>query len=295
LFRACISKIVFLNLRLDRGLPLVNADSGQIQQVIMNLITNASEAIGDRPGAISLSTGVQVCEAPALNRSRVGDIPQPGRFAWLEVADTGCGMDHETQLRLFDPFFSTKSMGRGLGMSAILGIVRAHKGAIFLDSTPGQGTTIRVLLPAVATQPADALQSAISGYPSGVPGERRAFAGTIMVVDDEDMVRNVCAKVLQRLGWKVIAAANGPEAIRLYKEDPARVTCVILDQSMPEMDGMTVFRELRAINPGVKVILSSGYSNDQAGGQNLGAEGLAGFIQKPYTIDGLRKQLASIL
>jgi PAS domain S-box-containing protein len=295
LFRTCISKIVVLNVRLDRGLPLVNVDSGQIQQVIMNLITNASEAIGDRPGAISLSTGVQTCEAAALSRSRVGELPQPGRFVWLEVADTGCGMDHETQLRLFDPFFSTKLMGRGLGMSAILGIVRAHQGAIFVDSTVGQGTTIQVLFPAGETRLLGAGPGATSGNPSSQPGEKRATEGIILVVDDEDMVRNVCARILRRLGWQVITAADGPEAIKLYQKNFPTITCVILDQSMPQMDGMTVSRELHAINPGVKVILSSGYSNDQIAGQRPTAEGLAGFIQKPYTIDSLRQELARVL
>jgi CheY-like chemotaxis protein len=204
-------------------------------------------------------------------------------------------MDHETQLRLFDPFFSTKLMGRGLGMSAILGIVRAHQGAIFVDSTVGQGTTIQVLFPAGETRLLGAGPSATSGNPSSQPGEKRATEGIILVVDDEDMVRNVCARILRRLGWQVIAAANGPEAIKLYQKNFPTITCVILDQSMPQMDGMTVSRELHAINPGVKVILSSGYSNDHIEGQCLTAEGLAGFIQKPYTIDGLRQELARVL
>jgi PAS domain S-box-containing protein len=294
LFRACISKIVVLNVWLDRGLPPINADAGQIQQVIMNLITNASEAIGDRPGAISLSTGMQSCDTPALSRSRAGELPPPGRFVWLEVTDTGCGMDQETQLRLFDPFFSTKLMGRGLGMSAILGIVRAHQGAIFVDSAAGQGTTIRVLFPAGETPPREAGTNATAMNPHSLPGEQRLREGTVLLVDDEAMVRNVCAKVLQRLGWQVIEASDGPNAIELYRKSGAGIACVLLDQSMPQMDGTTVFRALRAINPAVKVILSSGYSNDQTTGQCLTTEGLAGFIQKPYTVDGLRQELARI-
>jgi PAS domain S-box-containing protein len=295
LFRACISKMVVFNVQLDRGLPLVNADSGQIQQVIMNLITNASEAIGDQPGVISLSTGVQTCDTATLSVSRVTELPPSGRFVCLEVTDTGCGMDNETQLRLFDPFFSTKLMGRGLGMSAILGIMRAHQGAIFVDSTVGKGTTIRVLFPAEPPPPAAAKLSApIEILPEGSPA-KPATVGTVLVVDDEDMVRKVCAQILRRLGWNVITASNGPEAIKLYGENVDGITCVVLDQSMPQMDGMTVFRELRVINPGAQVILSSGYSNDQGAGQRLAAEGLAGFIQKPYTIDSLRQQLARIL
>jgi CheY-like chemotaxis protein len=204
-------------------------------------------------------------------------------------------MDHQTQQRLFDPFFSTKSMGRGLGMSAILGIVQAHKGAIFVDSTMGRGTTIRVLFPAGEMPSIEEQRSTAAETLPGHPGEKRATVGTILLVDDEDMVRNVCAQILRRLGWQVIAAASGPEAIKLYQKSVSNITCAILDQSMPQMDGMTVFRELRAINPGAKVILSSGYSNDQSAVQRLTSEGLAGFIQKPYTVEGLRQQLASIL
>jgi two-component system, cell cycle sensor histidine kinase and response regulator CckA len=295
LFRACISKIVGFNVHLDRALPLINVDSGQIQQVIMNLITNASEAVGDQPGAISLSTGVQTCDAACLSRSSVGELPPPGRFVYLEVADTGCGMDPPTQRRLFDPFFSTKSMGRGLGMSAILGIVRAHQGAIFVDSTVGKGTTIRVLFPAGEMPPPNEPQSAVAESLPGPAGEKSAAKGTILVVDDEDMVRNVCVHILRRHGWQVIAASNGPEAIELFRQNPAGIDCVILDQSMPQMDGMTVFRELRTIQPGVKVILSSGYSSNHGSGQSLSAEGLAGFIQKPYSLQGLREELARVL
>ena len=295
LFRACISKIVGFNVHLDRALPLVTVDPGQIQQVIMNLITNASEAVGDQPGAISLSTGVQTCDAACLSRSRVGELPPPGRFVYLEVTDTGCGMDPPTQLRLFDPFFSTKSMGRGLGMSAILGIVRAHQGAIFVDSTVGKGSTIRVLFPAGEMPPPTEPQGAAAESLPGHTGEKSAAEGTILVVDDEDMVRNVCVHILRRHGWQVIAASNGPEAIELFRKNPAGIDCVILDQSMPQMDGMTVFRELRTIQPGVKVILSSGYSSDHGPGQSLGAGGLAGFIQKPYSLQVLREELARVL
>ena len=294
LFRACISKRVVLNVSLDRGLPLINADSGQIQQIVMNLITNASEAIAERPGAITLSTGVQTCDEAALSRSRVTGIPQPGRFVFLEVADTGCGMDHETQLRLFDPFFTTKMMGRGLGMSATLGIVRAHNGAIFVDSMVGRGSTIRVLFPAGETVPIGTGQGAVAETLSTAPGGAPADEGTILIVDDEDMVRNVCARILRRLGWQVFTASNGPDALEIYRKNPSEITGVILDQSMPEMDGIAVCRELQIINPAVKVILSSGYSNEQKIGLNSETAGLAGFIQKPYTIEVLRNEIARV-
>ena len=288
LFRACISKIVVLNVGLEQGLPFINADPGQIQQVIMNLITNASEAIGEQPGAISLSTGVQACDTASLSRSRLAEIPPAGRYVYVEVADTGCGMDRDTMLRLFDPFFSTKSVGRGLGLSAILGIVRAHHGAIFVDSIPKQGSTVRVLFPAGEAPPADDAKAAEPGNAAAVSS--RQNAGAIMVVDDEDIVRTTCARILRKDGWRVIEAANGPEAIDLFRKDPSGVACVLLDQSMPHMDGMTVFRELRAIEPRARVILSSGYSSE-----DLMAEGLDGFIQKPYTAQELAQKIAQVL
>jgi len=294
LFRACISKIVVLNVHLGNGLPVVEADSGQIQQVIMNLITNASEAVGDRPGVIALSTGIQTCDATSLSRSRSQAIPPPGSFAFLDVTDTGCGMDDQTQLRLFDPFFSTKTMGRGLGMSAILGIVGAHHGAIFVDSTVGKGTSIRVLFPAAEPSPAAEERNAVPESRPGHSRDRRA-RGSVLVVDDEDMVRTVCSQILRRIGWSVTEASNGPEAIERYRKNPADFAVVILDQSMPQMDGMTVFRELRIINPAVKVILSSGYSHDLSSGERLAEEGLAGFIQKPYSLQSLRDELDRML
>jgi CheY-like chemotaxis protein len=204
-------------------------------------------------------------------------------------------MDPPTQLRLFDPFFSTKSIGRGLGMSAILGIVRTHKGAIFVDSKVGQGTTIRVLFPAGEMPPVGKERRAASIQPFDHAGKKRASEGTIMVVDDEDMVRNVCVQILRRQGWEVIEAASGREAIELFRKNSTSIACVILDKSMPQMDGMTVFKELLTIQPGVKVILSSGYTNDQSPGESIAAEGLAGFIQKPYSLQGLRDELTRVL
>ena len=291
LFRACISKLVTLSVETTANLPRIKADPSQIQQVVMNLITNASESIGDRPGAVRLRTGVLTCDEATLRRSRADEIPPAGQFVVLEVTDTGCGMDESTQQRLFDPFFTTKFTGRGLGMSAILGIVRGHRGAIFVDSTVGQGATIRVLFPALANTAATLVepQSPASRPPTATP------AGLILVVDDEEVVRRVCSQMLTRRGWRVLEAADGLQAIATFRRHSAEIVCVVLDLSMPHIGGIEVFRTLRRIRPDARVILSSGYGNDQSTGKKLTTEGLAGFIQKPYSTDALLSELERAL
>ncbi|MDO8835509.1 MAG: response regulator, partial [Vicinamibacterales bacterium] len=293
LLRACIPKLVHLTLDLKEPLHAIVADAGQVQQVIMNLITNAAEAIGDHAGVITLTTRMQDVDTDALRASRVEETPEPGMFVCLEVSDTGCGMDAHTQQRLFDPFFTTKLMGRGLGMSAILGIVRGHRGAIMVDSEPGTGSCIRVLFPAGDALPASALP-ARTGEPAG-DAERTPVRGYVLVVDDEDMVRDVCRRMLQQAGWAVLDADGGQSAIDVYAAHADEVACVILDLSMPQMDGYGVFRALRAIRPDVRVILSSGYSRNHEPGTGLAAEGFAGFIQKPYAAKTLRDEVARVV
>jgi PAS domain S-box-containing protein len=292
LFRACISKLVTLDVATAADLPRVKADPGQFQQVIMNLITNASESIGHRPGVVHLRTGIVDCDDATLQRSRADSIPPAGRFVYLEVADTGCGMDADTQQRLFDPFFTTKFAGRGLGMSAILGIVRGHDGAIFLESAVGQGTTIRVLFPAESPEVTAATVAA-----ARPPGQPAAVApsGTILVVDDEDVVRRVSCLMLAKRGWRVLEAADGLQAIDLVRQHAADIACVLLDLSMPHMGGIEVLHTLRLIRSDLPIILSSGYSNDQGASKKLTADGLAGFIQKPYTSEVLLGEIARVL
>jgi PAS domain S-box-containing protein len=292
LFKAGVPKAVTFHLGLARNLPVTGVDPEQLEQIILNLIGNAADAIGDHPGVISLATGVQDCDEACLQRGRGGTIPSPGRFVYLEVADTGCGMDEATTQRMFDPFFSTKALGRGLGMSAILGIVRAHGGAVFVESAEGRGTAVRVLFAVdkVAESPEP---RPVTANPS--PGSAAAPEhGAILVVDDEDMVREVCVRMLQRLGWRTLEARNGAAAIDLFRANAGGVAGVILDLSMPGMDGVTVFRELRLIRPDVLTILSSGYNKDQAAVDHLTDEGLAGFIQKPYTLQRLRQSLEKV-
>jgi two-component system cell cycle sensor histidine kinase/response regulator CckA len=225
--------------------------------------------------------------AQDLKRSRIEDVPHAGRFVYLEVSDTGVGMDEQTQQRLFDPFFTTKATGRGLGMSAILGIVRGHAGAIIVESAVGKGTTIGILFPAIKGAQT-AKDSAVSAPP--IAALRTAVTGTVLVVDDETIVRDVCKEMVESFGIRVLTAVDGRDAIEVFRQNADRISCVILDLSMPNMDGMTTLKELIRIKPDVKVILSSGY-DEQDSIRRVSGQGQAGFIQKPYTLTNLRDAL----
>jgi signal transduction histidine kinase/CheY-like chemotaxis protein len=294
LFRASVSRTVTMNMQLAPRLPAIQADPGQVQQIVMNLITNASEAIEDEVGVVTLVTGVQDCDERYLRRSRLDQKPPPGRFVYLEVSDTGCGMDAGTQHRIFDPFFTTKFTGRGLGMAAVMGIVRGHGGAIMLDSQLGVGSTIRVLFPAAGTGDATTAAPAREEAAALPPETEPMRSGTILVVDDEPHVRRVCSRILERLGFQVVTAADGQEALNLFQEHDGRFLCVLLDLTMPGMDGVATFRHLKRLQPDLKVILFSGYDESQAV-QLFVDEGLAGFIQKPFGVQELQSKLKSIL
>jgi CheY-like chemotaxis protein len=289
-----ICKTVVFRLDLFPLLPSVMADAGQMQQVVLNLVINASEAIGEETGGVSLRTGVLECDDVYLGNSRLEEKPPPGRFAFIEVSDTGCGMDEETQRRLFDPFFTTKFPGRGLGMSALQGIVRGHNGAILVDSDVGKGTIIRVLFPAM---PAEERPQKPSIEPASTPPEKAAlpaFSGTALLVDDEVGLRNLCKTILEHFGFRVLTASDGEECVKVFSALADEITCVILDLTMPKMDGAAAFIELKRIRPDVPVILSSGYDKTEATRRFTG-KGLAGFIQKPYEIKTLRSELERVL
>jgi PAS domain S-box-containing protein len=294
MLKASISKHVRLNLDLGWDLPAITADPEQIQQVVVNLIANASEAIGDGPGVISLTVGVLDCDDSFLLRSRLEEKPPAGRFVFLEVSDTGCGMDQETQLRLFEPFFTTKFLGRGMGMPAVLGIVRGHKGAILVDCEPDRQTTVRVLFPVTGRAPTDRVDAAEAGAVPWADTEAPLPFGTVLVVDDETVVREVARAMLERIGCRVLTAGGGLEAVEVFRAHAGEISCVILDLTMPDMDGVATFGELRRVNPDAKVILSSGH-NEQEATRRFAGKGLAGFIHKPYQIQSLRVILERIL
>ena len=281
-----IAKNVVLKFHLAENLPPVEADGAQLQQVIMNLVINASDAIGKKSGVISLSTGMMQADADYLGGAYAADGIEPGRFVFLEVADTGCGMDERTQKKLFDPFFTTKFTGRGLGMSAVLGIVRGHHGAIKVYSEEGQGTTFKVLLPASKEAVSDHTRQTARGEWCG--------AGTVLIVDDEETIRETAAMMLRDMGFDTISAEDGEQGVDIYRKCQNEIVAVLLDMTMPKLDGKGCFREIRRINKDVRVVLSSGY-NEQDATNRFAGQGLAGFIQKPYTPGDLRAKMKEAL
>ena len=287
LVKASISKKVSVRYHLAENVPVIEADPAQVNQLVINLVINASESIADQEGIIDISTGTLQCDANYLKQSHFIDFPPEGTYVFLEIGDTGCGMDPETQARIFDPFFTTKFMGRGLGLAAALGIVRAHKGAIRVESRSGQGTVFRVLFPVSknATQ-------RLMGTP--VTSDAWRGSGTILLVDDEEPVRHVCKPILERYGFLVLTAADGREAVRLFQEHHASIVCVLLDLTMPRLGGADTYRELRRLQSDVRVILASGYSESEIT-QRFADLGFAGFIQKPYQMATLIAKLRGTL
>jgi PAS domain S-box-containing protein len=287
LLRTAISKQASLIWELAPNLPAVSADATQIRQIVMNLITNASDSLVDTPGTITLRTGV--VERQQLNDSRFGAPVQDDEplvegeepFVYLEVCDTGAGMTPDTLQRIFDPFFSTKFAGRGLGLAAVMGIVRSHHGLIRIRTEPGQGTCFRVLFPAVAgaarkTEKPSATRSDWQG------------SGTVLVVEDEEGVREVAERMLQEIGFNTITAVDGREALEVMERVGDSVTAVLLDLSMPRMGGQETFRHLRQSRPNLPVILMSGFTEEVVASQFNGSEpGITAFLQKPFLAEDL--------
>jgi PAS domain S-box-containing protein len=284
LIKGSISKNVTVRLDLERNIPMIEADRSQIQQVIMNLIINGAEAVGDyRSGTVVVRTGALRLDEQQIRLDFSGSELRPGEYTFLEVQDDGCGMDEETKSRIFDPFFTTKFTGRGLGLAATLGIVSAHKGSIRVHSVPGEGTSFRVLFPATDR---DRLK---------LPGWRKSTGkGLVLVVDDEDMVRKVAKSSLESHGYEVVLATNGKEAVDLLSSNPEAIALIILDLAMPTMGGEEAIRHLRAINPTLPVILSSGYSESEVM-RRFAGHTLSGFLQKPYSSSRLRAAVDSVL
>jgi len=286
LLSVSISKKVALRFHLQEGLPALMAEATQVQQVVMNLVTNASEAIGDAEGIVSIRTGLQVYCAEDLARDFPGQLIEPGSFLTLEVSDTGQGMTPEVQARIFEPFFTTKFTGRGLGLSAMQGIVRGHHGGIRVYSEAGKGTTFKVIFPAGVGEVEDA--------PVYEVGEDWKGSGTVLVVDDEEGVRLVASDLLKSMGFDVLLAEDGLDALTRYQAATTPVRAVLMDLTMPHLDGVETFRELRRLDPECRVVLTSGYNEQEAVHDFLG-KGLAGFVQKPFQridlMNALRKAL----
>ena len=287
MLKVAISKTVLLKYDFAEGVPPVEGDATQFRQVVMNLIMNASEAIGDKSGVVSISIGRMDCDEDYLQTSYVGENLAPGTYVSVEVSDTGSGMGAEALDRIFEPFYTTKTKGRGLGLAAVMGIVRGHKGSLKVYSERGKGTTFKILLPAVSG-PKGARLPTIDADATW-EGE-----GTVLLVDDEETVIRVGRRMLERLGFKVLVARNGQEAVECFREHGTDMRCVIMDLTMPVMSGEDAFREIRRIRKDVPIILSSGY-NEQHVIQRFVGRDLTGFIQKPYQLVALSATLRGIL
>jgi len=279
LLEVSVSKNVALSYDLSRQLPPVIADVTQLHQVVLNLVTNASDSIGEEGGVVTLRTGVRECDRAFLSETYLDDHLPEGHYLYLEVSDTGCGMDAETVQRIFDPFFSTKFTGRGLGLASALGIIRGHSGAIKVTSEKGMGTTFTVLMP-VGSRVAVTAPEREDSTATNDEG------GTVLFVDDEDAVREIGMRLLETAGFEVIGAADGVEAVDYYREHAQEISCVLLDLTMPRMGGEEAFEELRKIRDDVRVVVSSGFSEQEVAGR-FADGGVFGFVQKPYKFDKL--------
>jgi PAS domain S-box-containing protein len=270
-----------LKFSLAANLPAVEADASQIRQVIMNLVINAAEALGDNPGTIRIATRPDTLKAGALpDALPAGPLPA-GHYVCLEVTDNGSGMTPEVRSRIFDPFFTTKFTGRGLGLAAVLGIVRSQHGALTLKSAPGKGSTFCIYLPAVAGAPVDGTRA-----PFAVPLARAPVTGTILVADDEPSVRQLAGAILRRAGYDVVLASDGDEALQHFTTEPGRYRAALFDLTMPRLDGMAALRGIRKLRADFPCILFSGHSQDDARG-DCGGTGETCFLQKPFSPESL--------
>jgi PAS domain S-box-containing protein len=282
-----VSKKADLRLDLSEGIPAVLGDPAQLRQVVMNLIINASEALLGNPGVIGVRVGRATLTEEELSVYGFSTRPCPGDYVSLEVADNGCGMDEEAKARVFEPFFTTKFTGRGLGLVAVLGIIRGHGAGILVESTPGEGTAVTVLFPPLLPIPEYEPSGALSS-----PGTWKAH-GAILLVDDEENLRVLGVRMLSRLGFDVVTASDGREAVDVYTKKKGGFRGVILDLTMPRMDGLEAWTELNRIDPGVKVVLMSGFSSEDVVARFEG-KGIAGFLQKPFTFEDLKKLMSRV-
>ena len=289
LITSLISKKAVLQLDLAPEPVAVEGDSAQLRQVIINLITNASDALCDHPGVIRVTTGTQKIKASDQLESVLPDVRlPPGTYAFIEVVDTGCGMDETTLPRIFDPFFTTKFTGRGLGLAAVQGIVRGHHGTLQVQSEPGRGTSFRVLFPASEQQVARPIKSELELEENWHP------KGVVLVVDDEPAVRALACEVFGRFTVQCLTAVDGYDAVRQFEAHASEINAVLLDLTMPGLDGSEVLARLRQMKSDVKVVLSSGFDANDASSR-LGGNRPSGFLRKPYSLAELIRAFRGIL
>jgi len=289
LVRISISKKTSLNVNRCFQPAIIKADVAQIRQVLMNLVLNAAEAIGEETGSITIRTArLRVTEAD-LADAILHSKSEANEFVQIEVIDTGCGMSKETQEKIFEPFFTTKFTGRGLGLSAVLGIVKAHNGVLKISSQVGQGTTFKILLPLI--------EGAEITPPSAEPPTGNGLwrgSGTVLLVDDEASVRESTSNLLSALGFQVLVAENGEQGLNTFATHVKDIVAVILDLTMPRLSGGEVLEQIRKTSPKLPVLLSSGY-NEENTMERFTGKGLAGFLQKPFSINDLSAKLRECL
>jgi len=272
LLGTAVSTKAVLRYELTRGLPPVEADATQLRQVVMNLVANAAEAVEERGGTVTISTGLVQTAPPAQQSGAKTALPS-GSAIFLEVADTGCGMTADVIEKIFDPFFTTKFTGRGLGLAVVQGIARGHRGTLRVHSEPGRGSTFRLILPSSTM-----LAAAPVGSPR--PDEWRG-TGTVLVIDDEFGVRDITARILEQAGLTVLVARDGREGLTVFREHQQEIDAVVLDLTMPGMGGLEAAGVLRGLRPNLPVVLVSGFSVKEATLQTT-APGITAFVQKPF-------------
>ncbi len=290
-----ITKSAILKFNYTDNPVFLEGDPSQIRQIIMNMVINASDAIGKKSGVIAVTTGCMFCDREYIKstdfESHIAHTVEisEGMYSFVEVSDTGTGMSNETLARIFEPFYTTKFTGRGLGLSAVLGIVRGHHGMVKIYSEEAKGTSFKILFPLLESPESSSIMDGLDAVDQEWSG-----TGTFLIADDEEAVRTVGKHMLKKLGFDVLTAENGREAIEIFKEHQEDIVGILLDLTMPHKDGAEVFRALQKLSPGVRVILTSGYNEQDATQQFIG-KGLAGFIQKPYVAKELVKKIIEVM
>lgn len=270
-----------LAMELNRSLPVINADPAAVDMALCILVTNAGEALSQDSGMVTVATGRAYCDRAYLDQTYLGRSAREGEYLCLDVRDNGAGMDQDTARRMFDPFFSTKFAGRGLGLASVLGLLRAHGGTVAVHSVPGRGTLVRLLLP-------------VAGADADLPSEENAErprSGLVLVADDDPLVLEVACRMLAKAGHRVVTASNGEEAVERFAEMHDQLALVLLDLAMPRMNGGRAFSRMKDIDPAVPVIICSGHSADEVG-EHLPLGELAGYLQKPFDRRTLSDALA---
>jgi signal transduction histidine kinase len=290
LLRVTVPKNVELRIELDPNPLSIRGDVTQLHQVLMNLLMNAVESIGAAAGSVRLSTGVQVADRATLDSLAIGADLAPGNLAFVEVADTGCGMDRATRARIFEPFFTTKFTGRGLGLAAVQGIVRGHGGGLMISSELGRGTTMRLYLP--RGTPSEASQSPPPRPPR--PARPGRAKGLVLVAEDDAMVRTTAVRMLERLGFATLEAGDGEVALELLRTHQRELAAILLDATMPRRNGSEALRAITEMAPEIPLVLTSGFGERAAETRGIAPQ-RAGFLAKPFLLEDLRARLVDVL